>query len=116
MTESTLAIEQLELKHCDLFRMSGRIDGSTAPQFEEAMQATTNAGHYKIVLNLAEVSYMSSAALRVLISTSKECRKLKRGDVRLAEVNERIAQVLDLAGLNVLFKIFDSEAEAVDSF
>jgi len=114
--ENNFNIEHLELRHCDLFRMKGRIDGSTAPQFEDAMKETTDFARYKIVLNLADVNYMSSAALRVLISTAKECRKLKRGDVRLAQVNDRIGQVLELAGLDALFQIFDSEAEAVDSF
>ena len=104
------------LAKCDVFILSGRIDGNAAPTFELAVRRAMDQGHYKIVLNLAGVNYMSSAGLRVLVSTSKECRKHLGGDVRLAEVNDRIKQVLELAGLDALYQIYDTEAAAIESF
>lgn len=117
MSNGALTIEHQALKRCDLFRVSGRIDSEAAPQFEQELRSVLGAGRYKIVLNLSGVDYTSSAALRVLINTAKECRRISRGgDVRLALVNTRVQQVLELAGLIELFKIFDTEAEAVGSF
>ena len=116
MTQSDFTITHQQLKLCDLYQMHGRIDGATAPQFEEALYKGLDSGRYRIVLNLSHVDYMSSAALRVLIAATKESRRLKRGDIRLAAVNERIMQVLDLAGLDVLFQMYNTEVEAVDSF
>lgn len=116
MSKDALTIEHQSLKRCDLFRISGRIDSESAPTFEQELRSVIGAGRYKIVLNLSGVDYTSSAALRVLINTSRECRRFNRGDVRLAEVTGRVEQVLELAGLKELFKLYKSEAEAVGSF
>ena len=41
---------------------------------------------------------------------------MRRGELVLAEVPPRIKEVFDLAGLTTLFKLFDTELEAVDHF
>jgi anti-anti-sigma regulatory factor len=51
-----------------------------------------------------------------LINTQKTCKHLKRGELVLAEVPPRIKEAMDLAGLKPLFKIFDTEVDAVGSF
>ena len=112
----TILVEHEQLKRCDVFRISGRIDSEAAQTFEKELRKVTDAGRYHLVLNMAGVDYTSSAALRVLINTSKECRRSNRGDVRLVALNERVAQVLDLAGLTELFKIFETETQAVGSY
>jgi anti-sigma B factor antagonist len=116
MTATDFEIKHQAWENCDLLILEGRIDGNTSPKFEMAIRKTQDVGHYKLVLNMAGVSYMSSAGLRILISSSKEAKKHRGGDVRLAEVNERIADVLDLSGLTPLFNIYDTEKEAVESF
>ena len=45
----------------------------------------------------------------------RECKK-HRGDLRLARPSERINEVLELAGLDSIFQIFDDPAAAVGSF
>ncbi len=116
MTEKRFSIDHKQLKRCDLFTPHGRIDSSTAPQLEEALKSVMADGRYKIVLNLSDVDFLSSAALRVLISAARECRKFKRGDLYLAEVPPKLKEVFELAGLDELFQFFDTEAEAVGNF
>ncbi len=106
----------IPLKHCTLVRLGGRIDGSVAPEFGNQLRALTDAGNYRLVLNMKDVSYTSSAALRELISAWKTCRRWNRGDLRLAEVHPNILKVLDLTGLSSQFQIYDEEVEAVGSF
>ena len=105
-----------DLKRCTLVRLGGRIDGSVAPDLGSNLRSLMDAGHYKLVLNMKDVSYTSSAALRELIGTWKNCRRWNRGDMRLAEVNPNIKKVLELTGLNNQFMLFDTDAEAVGSF
>jgi anti-sigma B factor antagonist len=116
MTLKTFSLDHKQLKRCDLFIPHGRIDSSTAPQLEESLKSVMKNGRYKLVLNLSDVNFLSSAALRVLISTAKECRKFKRGDIFLAETPPKLQEVFDLAGLDEYFKFFETEAEAVGSF
>jgi anti-sigma B factor antagonist len=105
-----------QYKHCDLLKATGRIDSATASQLAEAIEEITNAGRYKIVFEMSDVEYMSSAGLRVMISTQKTCKRYNRGEIVLALVPERIYDALELAGFVPLFKFFDNILDAVGYF
>lgn len=111
-----MEVTTTEYKHCDLVSATGRIDSFTSPQLAEVMDGITHSGRHKIVFDMSGVEYMSSAGLRVLISTQKECKKFNRGEVVLAQVPQRIYEALDLAGFVPLFKFFDEVTAAVGSF
>jgi anti-sigma B factor antagonist len=102
-----------EHKNCVLIDAKGRIDSSTAPQLEETFNSLTGKGKYKLVFDMSEVDYISSAGLRVLISTQKTCKRYNRGQLVLASVPERVYDALDLAGFVHLFTIYDDVTTAV---
>jgi anti-sigma B factor antagonist len=102
-------------KRVDMVTVSGRVDGSNAGELEAAFNGLTDEGRYQIVAELSGVEYMSSAGLRALVATMRECKK-HRGDLRLATPSDRINEVLELAGLDSIFQIFDDPAAAVGSF
>ncbi len=110
------SIETHEMKRCVLVTLHGRIDSSKAPIVEARLKEFIDAGHFRYVVDMSEVEFVSSAFLRVLISASKSVRRFNRGDVYLASVPPRIKEVFDLAGLLSLFKIFDSQVDAVGSW
>ena len=103
-------------KHCDVVKASGRIDSATATELSDAMEAITNNGRYKIAFDMSDVEYMSSAGLRVLISTQKTCKRYNRGEIVLVQVPQRIFEALDLAGFVPLFNFFDDILDAVGNF
>ena len=106
-----------QLKRVDLVEVTGRVDSSTAPEFEAAVNKVIEAGRYRIVVDFSGTDYMSSAAFRVLISGLKQVKKgTRRGDIRLAGVAPKLMEVFKLGGFDDLFKIFDSSADAVGSF
>jgi anti-sigma B factor antagonist len=111
-----MEVTSTQLKRCDLVEASGRIDTQTAPQLASAFEAITDGGRFKIVFDMAEVEFVSSAGLRVLINTQKQCKRFNRGHVVLANVPKRIYDALDLAGFIPLFQIYDDTVEAVGSF
>jgi anti-sigma B factor antagonist len=108
-----MEVTTTQYKNGDLITAQGRIDSSTAPQLAEKMESITNEGRYKIVFDMSGVEYMSSAGLRVLISTQKNCKRYNRGELILASVPERVFNALDLAGFVQLFAIYDDLVEAV---
>ena len=65
---------------------------------------------------MSGVSYVSSAALRVMINAQKTCKRWNRGEVVLASVPEPIYDALNLVGFVPLFRRFDDVTEAVGSF
>jgi anti-anti-sigma factor len=109
-------LQTQELKRCVLITLHGRIDSSKAPVVEAAFKELVDAGHYRFVVDMSAVEFVSSAFLRVLISTSKSVRRFNRGDVYLAAMPARIKDVFDLAGLLSIFKIYDTQIEAVGSW
>jgi len=110
-----MEIETNQYKHCDLVKPHGRIDSATAPQLAKVLDDITASGRYRIILDLGDVDFMSSAGLRVLIATQKTCKRYNRGEVALAEVPERIHDAFDLAGFVPLFTFYDTALDAVGS-
>jgi anti-sigma B factor antagonist len=104
------------LRRCDVVTAIGRIDASTVNNLAEVLTTIKEAGRYNIVLNMKDVTYISSIGLSQLIETQKTCTFLKRGELVLVEVPPRIKEALELVGLTPLFKLFDSEIEAVGHF
>ena len=119
MSDPSLAINVENMKRIALISVSGRVDSSNAAELDDTLKGSMSDGYYNIVINLSDVSYMSSAGLRALVSALRECKK-HRGDVRLSEPSERVAEVLDLAGLTVaeapLFQVYEDNTSAVGSF
>ena len=111
-----MEITTKQFKSCDLVALNGRIDSSTAPQLTEALENITNEGRYKIVLDMSDLEYMSSAGFRALLSSQRVCKRYNRGEIVLAVVPQRIQEALELAGFTELFKTFDDAVEAVGSF
>jgi len=105
-----------EYKRVDLIAVEGRVDSSTAPQLEKALQKIIDAGRYRIVVDLSEADFMSSAGLRALLSALKQVRRFNRGDLRLAGMSSKVKKAFELAGLVVIFEMYDNSVDAVGSF
>jgi anti-sigma B factor antagonist len=111
-----MATTTTHLKRCDLIALSGRYDSYLAPELEEALSASVNNKVYRLVLDMSDVEYFGSAAIRALVVAYKECRRWNRGDVRLANVPERVSRVLDMAGILPLIEVYPDTTLAVGSF
>ncbi len=104
-----------EFKHCNLIKVSGRVDSSTATKFSQALEANFDRGVYKLVIDMSDLEYMSSAGFRALLAAQRNCKRYNRGEVLLAAVPVRIQEALDLAGFTELFKTYKEPLEAVGS-
>jgi len=72
-------------------------------------------GHLRFVINLKEVSQMDTSGLTTMMSIRLAVHK-RGGDIRLCALTARIHNLLVITRLITLFEVFDSEAEAVNSF
>ena len=69
----------------------------------------------QIVLNLHNVSYIDSGGLGTLVGLYSSARGAG-GDVKLAELSQRVGQLLQVTKLVTVFETFDTEQAAVKSF
>jgi anti-sigma B factor antagonist len=111
-----MEIKSTVLKRCVLVNINGRIDSATAPQMQEALNDLIEENNYKLVLDLSQVDFISSAGLWVLVNAQKKCKRFNRGELVLASVTQRIHDALDLAGFIPYFKVYEDTAQAVGSF
>jgi len=108
-------IQVSDLDRVTLIEVSGRVDSMTAEQLGAALAAQHEKGRRNLILDLAQVDYMSSAGLRELVMAFKRAQTVS-GDVRLAQPSHRVREILEMAGLDSVFQIFPSRAAAVESF
>ncbi len=102
--------------NCDLIKVSGRIDSYTSPQLMSQINAIITSGRYKIILDLGDVTYVSSAGLRVMIDSQKTCRRHNRGETVLLNLPPRVYETLELAGFLPLYKLFSDKEKAIENF
>jgi anti-sigma B factor antagonist len=104
------------IDNCDLVIIKGRIDSYTSPNLAEKLNDLTAMDRYKIVLDLGEVSFVSSAGLRVFIDIQKKCKRTNQGEVILLNVPPRVYDTLELAGFAPLFKFYTNVNSAIEAF
>ena len=93
----------------------GRLDAYTANEVEKKLNELTDTAQVWLVVSLEKLEYISSSGLRVLLAALKKTRK-QQGDIRLACLQPYVKEVFDISGFTQLFKMFDKEEDAVDSF
>ncbi|MBQ6552933.1 MAG: STAS domain-containing protein [Clostridia bacterium] len=84
------------------FALEGRLDTVTAPELEAALQESI-AGVGELTLDLEKLEYVSSAGLRVLLSTQKAMAK--QGEMKLINVSEPIMEIFDITGFSEILTI-----------
>ena len=97
-----------------IVEVNGRIAADTITQLEDALTAVLEGGSTRIVVDLGDVGYISSAGLRVFLSTLKST-KANNGVLVLANLNSNVAKVFKLAGFTKIFTIMDDVPKAVQS-
>lgn len=93
----------------------GRLDAFASSEMEKSLSPLTDTAQASLVVNLEKLEYISSSGLRVLLTGLKKAKK-QQGDVRLACLQPYVKEVFDMAGFTQLFKMFDKEEDAVNSF
>lgn len=98
-----------------LMHIGGSLDAETSPKFESKIRSEIQRGTKKIVCNMQHVDYIASAGLGVLIGANDSLSKLG-GEIRISAMNEKIMKIFKLLGFINLFKIFENDQKAIDSF
>jgi len=84
------------------FKISGRLDTLTAPEAEKAVMA--EALPSKLVFDLGDLEYISSAGLRVLLSVHKKMLA-GGGTMTVTGCNETVMDILETTGLSTVLNI-----------
>src|SRR5271165_82315 len=97
---------------CKILRVSGRIDFESALDFEHQINAMIQEGGDCFIIELSQVELLSSAGLRVMLSTAKRVAH-RNASLALAAPSQVVRQVFEISHFNLLFKIFPSVPAAI---
>ena len=90
-----MKIEKLVENNVTTLVIKGRVDTTTAPEFESNVDACVE-GLEELILDCKEIEYISSAGLRVILKAQKVMNK--QGSMKLINVNDTIMEVFDITG------------------
>ena len=109
-----MEITTKEFNHIEVITIKGRVDSVEAPRLAQALEEAANSGKYKIVIDMSQLEYMSSAGFRALGDVQRNCKRHPGGEVVLAQVPDLIHEALELVGFTEYFHIFDSVSSALE--
>ena len=95
---------------------AGRITlGDGASTFRDTIRNLAGSGHKKLLLNLAEVSYIDSSGIGEMVAGFTNVTN-QGGQVKLLNLATRVKDLLQITKLYTVFEVFDDETAAVRSF
>jgi anti-anti-sigma factor len=88
-----------------------RLDSTVGRQWEATLNSQIEAGHIHLVVDMCEVSYISSSGLKVLLSARRLAEKY-HGNIALTSMLPRVREIFEISGFDTLFPILPSVDEA----
>ena len=93
-------------------KADGRIDSSNSREFHSQLEAVVTETDTGVVLNFEDVSYISSAGMRVILLSAKSLQKNGTKFV-LCSMNDSIREVFKISGFDKIIWIYDSQDQAL---
>lgn len=100
-------------RNCTVVRVLGELDMDTAPMLEDYLREVVDAGARRVVLDFAEVTFMDSSGLGLLVVSLKRLRDAS-GRLCLANVRDSVRNVLALSAVDTVLDMYDTVADAED--
>ena len=107
-------IEQ-SAERVSIFALTGRLDAVTTQQALERPRAAISGGVKRVLLDMYDVSFMSSSGLRALLLLRRDLLA-NGGELRLCALRDHVREVFVLTGFTQVFDIYPNRAEALAAF
>lgn len=103
-----------DYKRCSVVKGEGRIDSATAPDIEKVLNELVDSDK-SIILDMANIDFVSSAGWWAIIRAQKELKKKHKPDLILVTLNDNVRDSMDLVGILPYFSVFDDLTAAIAS-
>ena len=113
---SSLSITQRQMDGVNILDLDGKIlIGETNRQLHEAIYELIAQGKNRVVLNLEKVLAIDSSGLGEIVASYSTLAKAG-GNLKLVNIPTRVTDIMTVTKLYTVFDVYDSEADAVNSF
>ena len=111
-----MQVSQEKINDVLVLHLSGELmGGNDAETFRNIVDKAIEDESVNLVADLADVTWMNSSGLGMLISALTTLRS-SGGDLRLANLSERLRRPIKVTKLDSVFQDFDSVEKAVESY
>jgi anti-anti-sigma factor len=111
-----VSVDKAGVRHdISIIRVGGYIDTTTSSELERALDSLLKAGVCRVIIDLGNVDYISSAGWGIFISEIKGIRE-RSGDLCLAQMIPDVYEVFELLEFHYILKAYDTIEEAIASF
>lgn len=98
-----------------ILHLSGRLDAVSSPTAERKVFDYINNGQQKLLLDFADISYLSSAGMRMLLSVTKKLKTLS-GKLVICTVTPGVMDVLKMSGFDHVLEISKTQEDGLRRF
>lgn len=92
--------------------LQGQLDTGVPRSFESELLSFIASGERQLVFDFAQVDYLTSAGIRILLHVFKTMTAVN-GRIVFHSLNPRVKHVFEIAGLTQVFRIYDTPGEAL---
>ena len=108
-----MEISQKEENGIVFLAFKGRLDGSSATEAEQRIKDIMEGENNRLLFDFADLEYLSSAGLRVVLGAAKEIKR-KDGKFALCALNAYVKEVFEVSGFGAIIPIADSVEAGID--
>jgi anti-sigma B factor antagonist len=98
-----------------LITVRGNIDAENAKKFYSKLNEQMSKGFVQVVCNMEKLEFIASAGIGKMIEVKSKLEK-DGGGIKISCMNDKIKKIFKVMGMINLFKIYDSDKEAIESF
>ena len=92
--------------------LKGEIDLHTCAEMRDTLRELIEKGHYQIIINLAEVPYLDSAALGVMVDAVRRVRE-HEGGISLVSTTPFVRREFEITRMVKIFQLYDTNDDAL---
>ena len=107
-----MEIIEKEQNGVSIFKLTGRLDSKTSPEFEKKIFDAIEKGSKNMIVDFEDLDYISSAGLRVVLKATKD---LKRSDGKfiLCSMKDYVKEVFEISGFDSFLPIVPTMDDAL---
>jgi anti-sigma B factor antagonist len=109
-----MKIKKEKIEEFSVLKIKGRVDTLHSTELETEVNKLFDNGDNYVILNCKDMNYISSSGLRVFLVAQKRAIA-SQGKLFLSNMQPAIQEIFRISGFSNLFKIVDTEKQALEN-